>query len=487
MENKSSTLSLSQDLKTQINLSQRLMMTAHMQQALRLLQIPLLELETFLEEQVNQNPLLEFLEESHEEESEEKLEEKKESEQIEELQIDENDLSILKQLDGDFQNHFSENDLPHYTKEEEEKRSFIENSLYKPPTLYELLIEQAVQTFEDKEELKLAEILIGYIDQTGFLLTPLEEIASFHHVDSEKLTKIIKMIQLFDPIGVGSKSIQESLLIQLKHFHKEKTLAFKIVEHCYEELLHNRIPLIHKKLNKSIETIQKAIDEDIVKLDLHPGSHIFTLPAPSLIPDVSLREEGKHLVVDVNRDYVPQLRLNHLYFKMLEDPNIPQETKDYIKRHVLSAKWLMRNLQQRYSTIERIADFLVKYQSPYFSEVDGKLVPLTMKKVAEELQLHESTIARTVSNKYIDTPRGLLPLRIFFTNGLPSNEGENLSSTTVKDKLLEMIQSEDKKHPFSDETLSTLLEKNGIFCARRTVAKYRKLLGLGNALQRKKY
>lgn len=471
-------------------LTQRLIMSAHMQQAIHLLQLPLMELEPFIEEQVVQNPLLEIANDGEgegQEELENESEQREESEH--EVLINDNDLSILNRLEEDWRDHFaqSEPEPAKRSSDEEKLKTYQEQSIRIDLTLNEQLIREAHDTFESAQELDIAEILIGYIDEYGFLKTPIPEICAFHRLSEDEVLKVLKEIQTFEPYGVGASTIQESLLIQLRCQGREKTLAYQIVKDYYDDLLHNHIPLIQKKLKCSYEDIQSAIEHEIAKLDLHPGRQFSNRPAQAIVPDAALRQDGDKLIVEIERDRTPALRLNSRYLNMLKEPSTSKETTHYIKHHLFSARWLMRNLQQRYSTLERIVQSLTQKQSDFFNKPDGELVPLTMKTLAEELNVHESTIARTVANKYIDTPRGLFPLRTFFTNKYVSEKGADLSSTTVKQAILDLIAGEDKKHPFSDEKIAALLKEKGINCARRTVAKYRLVLQIGNTQQRKKF
>lgn len=477
--------------KQQLHLAQRLIMSAHMQQAIRLLQLPLQELEPFIEEQVVQNPLLEIASNEEEEEGENETEFSQEKEENEEneVSISDKDLTILSHLEEDFRDHFAESEsTPIKRSSDEDKlKTYLEQSIYVDPNLREQLLRQSHDSFETEKELEIAEILIGYIDEYGFLKTPLSEICTLHHLLENEVQQVLNEIQTFEPFGVGASTIQESLLIQLRCLHKEHTIAYQIVRDYYEQLLHNHIPVIQKQLKCSYEEIQQAIEKDIAKLDLHPGTHFSSEPTRAIIPDVTLRQENDQLIVEVERDSLPSLRLNSRYFKMLNDPEASVETKHFVKHHLLSARWLVRNLQQRFSTIERIAQALADKQYDFFTKPDGQLVPLTMKTLADELNVHESTIARTVSNKYIYSPRGLFPLRAFFTTRYVSEEGEDLSASTVKQAILDLISKEDKKHPLSDEKISLLLKQKGISCARRTVAKYRLMLQIGNTQQRRKF
>ncbi len=475
----------------QLQLAQRLIMSTHMQQALHLLQLPLQELEPFIEEQVSLNPLLEI----HSNEDEIQQDKEEDSEQIlsnqeeKEICIDDQDLTILTRLEEDFREYFAESEsIPVKRSSDEDKlKNFLDQSICADLSLQEQLLGQAHDSFDTHQQLEIARILIGYIDSFGFLDTPLSEICSFHRLSEKEVQKILKEIQTFEPYGIGASNLQESLLIQLRCLNKEQTLAFQMIRDYYSELLHNHIPIIQKKLKCSYQEIQEAIEKDIAKLDLHPGTHFSSRITPIIIPDVILRQENDQLIIEVERDAIPPLRLNTRYLKMLNDPEALPETKQFLKQHLFSAKWLARNLQQRFSTIERIVQSLAKKQYDFFTKPNGQLCPLTMKTVAEELDVHESTIARTVSNKYLSSPRGIFPLRHFFTNRYVSEEGEDLSSQTVKQSILELIQKEDKERPLSDEKISLLLKQKGIACARRTIAKYRAALRIGNTKQRKKF
>lgn len=483
------TLTLQAQQSQQQHLTQRLIMSAHMHQAIRLLQLPLFELGPFIEEQIVSNPILEMQEEKEAIEGEEHEPAEVPENVEQEVVIDDKDFTILKQLEEEFYDHFEESSaVPAKRSAEEEKyKTYLENSICQELNLYQFLIQEAHNTFETDKEIAIAEILIGYIDENGFLSTPLKEIALLHGLEEAELQRLLKEIQTFEPYGVGASTIQESLLIQLRCLGKEQTWAYRIVKDHYTALIHNRIPLIQKELKCSLADIQQAIDQDIAKLNLHPGTHVSLDKSQVIIPDVHLRQEGEDLMVEVNRDDVPHLKLNMKYFKMLKDVNVPLETRSFIRCHIFSARWLMRNLQQRYSTIERIVDSLARRQKEFFTQPDGKLVPLTMKVLAEELHVHESTIARTVANKYLSSPRGIMPLRAFFTSGYQSEEGKDLSSRTVQDVIKEMIDQEDKRRPLSDEKICELLNNQGIPCARRTVTKYRSILQIGNTLQRKKF
>lgn len=485
------TLDLQQKPSQNLKQLQRLIMSRQMQQAIHLLQMPVMELSSAIEMEMEQNPVLEYPEEERVEdvrEEEDEVDEEKEVGAEEELKFEDHDFEVLRRLDEEYRDYFL--DSPGGNKgeiaEQEKVHQYVENSICAETTLFEHLMQQARETFEDKRDLGLAEALIGNFDESGFLKTPLDEIAVMQKCEKGSLESLLKIIQTFHPPGVGAKDLRETLLIQLRLQNKQATLAYKIIDRHFDDLLHNRIPLITKSLRCTSKEISEMVDRHIVKLDLHPGAWFSKQVTRHIVPDAAVRQEGDKLVVVVNENSLPPLRLNHRYLRMLDDENLPRETRDFIQQKLASAKWLLRNIFQRNETIENIVNELVKRQEDFFKNPEGKLVPLTMKVIAEELHLHESTIARAVASKYIDTPRGLVPLRSFFTNAI-SSEGEELSSKTVKDLVKEIIQNEDRSCPLSDEAISAALKSKGISCARRTVAKYRGLLNLGTAQQRRKF
>jgi RNA polymerase sigma-54 factor len=443
---------------------QRLILSPQMQQALHLLQLPVLELEGVIEEELAQNPLLEF---SESEES-----------------FNDEEFEILRSIEEELR-------PPSFQgkREEEDLKSFIENTIAYENSLFDHLMIQAYETFDDPEERRIAEVIIGNLDHDGLLSTPLEEIAAIAGKDCNILLPILREIQTFEPLGVGAQNLKESLLIQLKGLGKEKSLAYRIIQNHFDEVMHNKIPVIAKSLNRSAKEIRDVIIHEIAHLDLHPGTNKaeghYKQIVHHLTPDLTIAiSEGK-FSIEINDETIPSLRLNRDYLHMLQDNALPEETRSYIQEKIASGKWLLRNLHERHQTLYRIAQQLIQNQTTFFSSPKGSLVPLTMKEIAEKLELHESTVARAVANKYICCPRGILPLRSFFTHAYTTESGENISAHTVKELLIQILEKEDKGVPLSDEAISVMIKEKGIPCARRTVAKYRQELGIGNTTQRR--
>lgn len=477
-------ISLDQKGKQEQKAIQRLMMTPQMQQAIHLLRMPVMELSQAIALEMEQNPVLEYIQENEGEESEEVEEENPEKE----CEFEDKNLDKLLKLDEEYQDFFNESGsfLSRRSAEEEKYKTYLENSIQDHPSLLDHLMGQAREVFSAQEDLAIAEILIGYLDEQGFLKTSLEEISTCFSLKLPRVREVLGVIKGFDPIGVASKNVQEVLLKQLEMQGKSSSLAYKIIDNYFDDLLHNRLPQIQKALKVSAQKIHEVIQSEISKLELHPGSSFSHGDAQTLIPDATLRQEGDSLLTDVNEEFVP-IRVNRKYLKMLEDPAVSTESKEFIKSKILSGKWLMRNVHQRGETISKIASYLAKKQKDFLLGNSAGLVPLTMREVASELELHESTIARAVADKYIETPRGIFPFRFFFSNAYISEKGEDVSSKTVRNLVSQIIEEEDKKKPLSDEAISKQVQEKGITCARRTVTKYRKELKFGTAQQRRRF
>ncbi|HRD55485.1 MAG TPA: RNA polymerase factor sigma-54 [Parachlamydiaceae bacterium] len=458
---------------------QHLLMSQEMQQALSFLELPIMELQPLIDQELENNPLLEA-----EIEEEEIEEQEKEEEEVpfEELKFEERDLKIIEQIDEELSLHVKESSKDPQTIEDEKLKNYLDSLICEKDSLFSHLMKEVSQLFLTKEEQKLAEEIVGNLDERGFLKVSLEEISLLSGFSIDPLKSILEKIQTLEPKGIGASNLQESLLLQLKLKGQKEAFSYQIIEHHYQDLLNNRIPLIKKALKMTPNEMESALNE-IKKLDLNPAASFEYTPLTYIIPDVSIKEEDGTLQVFVNEDPLPPLRLNRRYLELLEDKSLLPETKEFIEKKIASAKWMLKNLSERNETLARISHLLVKKQKVFLETPEGKLLPLTMLEIAAELNLHESTVTRAVSNKYVNTPRGLLSLRSFFTHGLSSE----LSSASVKQEVSEIIKNENKKKPLSDESILKLLQEKGMSCARRTIAKYRKQLNIASAHQRKTF
>lgn len=427
-------------------LVQKMMVSPQMQQAFQFLQLPVLELSQLIYDELESNPLLEFDE--------------------------------------------TEWEKPVIRNQHSQKRGGIIESLVKESGgLRELLMTQLSELTVDCPNrplsMKIGEFLIDNLNEDGLLTLSLEELSTLLERPLAEVKSMLNQIQMFDPPGVGARSIQEALLLQLKRKGQTKSLAFNILSEHYDDFLHRRFSKIAKSINCSVEKVEECVYGEISKLLLHPCSGFGREEAHPIVPDVILQVDGENFVIEVIDEYSDRLSLNPHYMKMFDDPNISMEIKNFLKEKLRSVKWLMKNLLTRNSTLHLIVDALATLNRNFFMSPQGHLTPLTMKELALRLELHESTIARAVSHKYLASPRGILPLKSFFTKGLKTNLGEKISSKTIQEKVRKLIGEEDPSDPLSDEILSQILLKEGIHCARRTVAKYREAMSIGSSSLRR--
>ncbi len=469
-----------------------IMMSPQMQQAIRLLQLPILELSQKIEEELAQNPVLE---EAPAEEAEEPVSPTQElspdgpAESPPEQEVGfQEEFDVLAKLDDEWRDFFRQT-APYNkkTEEDEEKRAFLESSITRSKTLEESLAEQMILSAADEGEKKLGLFIIGHLDDNGFLSTDMEDLSRLCGRSPEDIEGVLKIIQTFEPNGVGARNLQESLLIQLRNLGRTETLAYRIVEKHFGELGKKKFPAIARSLGVSVEDIQDAVEE-ISKLVRRPGRLVGPENTQYVVPDITLRPDNGDFEIVVNDDRIPHLRISDFYRKMMSDDNLTREVREYIKDKVHAGKWLIKNIHQRQQTLYNIAQEIVKVQKRFItSSGGGGLRPLTMHQIAQEVGLHESTISRAIANKYIETPRGLFPLKYFFTTAIETTDGGEVSSRQVKNTLKELVDQEDSMKPLSDETLVKLINDRGMKIARRTVAKYRKELGILPSHLRKKF
>jgi RNA polymerase sigma-54 factor len=490
---------LRQDLAPGLRQAQRLMASPRMQQALAVLQMPVLELAAKVEAELQRNPLLSSEGVESQEEGDLQMEALLAETQVairpsdtpveHALAFSAEDYEIFRRLDEEFRDHFLEGGGVWRRTEDEEQQHLLyhEDRVVAEQTLFEHLMTQARQSLATPAELAMAEAIIGNLDDNGFLTTPLSEIATWGKFDPERLRAVLATIQTFSPAGVGAADVRESLLLQLQYVGKWKSVAYRIVDECYDDLMHNRIPAITKKLGESKRAVRNAIEQDLSKLTLYPGQVHAREPAQPIIVDLVIFEEEDQLLYDVNTQQMPLLGLNRTYLDMLEDPALPKETRSYLQRRLANAKWLIHNIDRRHRTLQRIAEVLIRWQEAFLRSIEGKLRPMTMRAVADELGVSESTIARAVAGKYLSCPRGTFSIRSLFTGAYQTDTGAEISTTAVRDIIARLIDAEDKEAPLTDEALSQHLADRGIRCARRTVAKYRRELGYGSAAQRRRH
>lgn len=450
-------ISLIQENETGLKQQQQLLINLAMKQAFHVMQLPLLELSEWLKCEIERNPVLE---------------------------IDLANEPIRESLEEPIQYQHTLRNKPQENLEKRRKEH-QENMLVAQVSLYEHLMSQIPLALESRQNLNLAKLIIGHLNEKGFLETPLHEIAPDTPI--EKMQEVLETVQSLDPPGIGAKNLQESLLIQLKLKKKEDSRAAKVISRHFDDLLHNRLPLISKNLHISIKDLMEIVKKEIAPLDLNPGYKYCYQPTVAILPDVLLLYIDGKWQVNVNTSFLPKFQIAPIYVAALEDQSFENEEYFYLRRQLAGGRWLKRIVQKRNHTLRKICEFVLTRQMAFFNGEKGSLVPLTMKEAAEELELSASTIARAIAGKFIACPQGMFSLKSFFKQGMQAKNGEKISNRSLREMLAKTIGEEDKQHPLSDEQLSSHFKKLGIPCARRTIAKYRSSLKISPACERRRW
>jgi RNA polymerase sigma-54 factor len=475
--------------KLQLKLSQRLIMTPSLQQAIKLLQLSKLELQEVLNQELLENPLLEeSAEETKTEETEPEAEGEAENQEkkAEEAKPEDKEKDSFDEIDYDayFQDYIEYGYNPRMSEEHDEFP--IENTLTRPPDLADHLTWQLSMSDAGPHIKEIATFLIGNIDEDGYLRASPEEVAVAGPYEPEDAEQALHLVQSFDPIGVCARDLRECLLLQLDYLDLDNPLVENIIRDHWEMFMNRHFVQLAKVLNIDLKQLE-AIVEIIKRLDPKPGRKYSTERAIYVEPDVHVQKVGDEYVIILNEDGMPKLRINGSYRQMLSSMDSKQEseTVNYIKDKIRSAVWLIKSLDQRQRTIYKVAESIVKHQREFLEKGIDYLRPLVLRDVADDIQMHESTVSRVVSNKYMHTPRGLFLMKYFFHSGIDSDYGEDISSLTVKKKIQGFIQNEDPRKPLSDSKIMKILNDEGINIARRTVAKYRDELNIPSSTDRK--
>lgn len=466
--------------------SQKMILAPQMRQFLKLLELPVFELEQKIQQEMNQNPALEESEPvpeidlPTEEENEKNPNDSQVRDILEEMAAYQN---IHKLDDYSRDLSFADHD------EIQKRRDYQESIQTKLLTLYDYLEWQLGMLDLTDHEKIIAQEIIGNINDDGQLVVSVEEIAEKKKASLEEANRVLGKIQTLDPPGVGGRNLREILLIQLKKQEGDTSLAQKIVGDYLPYLERKQVDALARLLQITTQKV-KQICRQIGKLEPKPGRIFYHEKPNFVVPDaaVSLSPEREdELVLDINHSYIPKLRINSSYREMLKNKNVDPETKAFLKQKIQSALDLIKALAQRKSTIQLITEEIMKAQRDFFSKGFSYLKPLRLRDVSERIGIHESTVSRAIQGKYLDTPQGTIPYKSFFSNRLAPTEygGESESQKSALERLKNIIANENKLKPFSDAKLVELLNKEGIKVARRTVAKYRDLLKILPAYLRK--
>ena len=479
------------ELRQAPKLVQQLVITPQLQQAIRLLQLTRLELVDMISQEMKENPLLEEEEDTKESvEAEGSVSEQDQGEPSPEA---ERPIEVKGEGEGaeefDWENYLENYNLTSFQKqsrEDGEERPSFENFLSKRTTLSDHLNWQLQLSHFTEEEQKVGTLIIGNLDEDGYLKIALEDISSETNLSPEVVEGTLRRIQQFDPVGVAARDLKECLLIQLEQMAVRDPLAEKVVSEHLSLLKNRNYPAMAKRLGVSLERVNRAASL-ISKLDPKPGKAFGGEVTQEIIPDVYVyKVEGEYLVY-LNDEGIPRIKVNPFYRSVLSESRFALEgDRKYIQEKLRSALWLIRSIHQRQRTIYKVAKSIVQFQKDFLDNGIQFLKPLVLRDVAEDIQMHESTISRVTHNKYMHTPQGIYELKFFFNAGITSTQGETLASESVKNLVREIITKEDPKKPYSDEKLVQILKGMNIHIARRTVSKYREMMKILSSNERRR-
>ncbi|WP_372366409.1 RNA polymerase factor sigma-54 [Candidatus Uabimicrobium sp. HlEnr_7] len=458
----------------------------HIIQSIEVLALPVLELHNFVQNQLQENPVLEQKENFAEEDKQSEPEREREREEKSE-QSDDDFLSSFENLESeDFREYFAENHIPKRFDEKDKKFEAIKNTASPQNSLQDHLYEQ-LHFFELSEHLlNICKHIIYNIDGNGYLRYSLEEVTQpmDGEVTMEEAEVALHYVQKLEPTGVGARNMKECLLLQLEVEDNDYLFKKNLIENHLEDICNNKYPKIVKETGRSLEDIKNTVGS-LQKLNPKPGGNISSENAHFIIPDVVVTKEGDEYIVHLEEKYVPQLRINNTYRKLLREKN--SQAKEFVKKKMESANWIIDAIRQRQQTLRLVIEEIVEHQHDFLEYGLSHLRPLKMKDLAEKLDVSISTISRAMSEKYIQTPRGIFPLKFFCTGSISKNDGENESRVSVQERIQQIINQEDKRKPLSDVDISKKLKEVGLDIARRTVTKYREFLKIPSSRRRKVY
>ncbi len=487
------------EMRGQMRMEQRMKLAPHMIQSMEILQLPILALQERIEQELNSNPILEMAEPDNIEDTDSVQEQTQEDFDEEDLVVgtDNNKADDFERLENmgdgfkDFLNESGSFRIVKHANEPDKKLEAMKNTAAPSQSLHEYLTEQWGLVDAKDSVKKAGNTIIDYIDDRGYLSVRLEQL---HNKDKgdftiDDLNEALELVQKLEPAGVGARDMRECLLIQAAQSNEDMSFESRLISDHMDELLENHLPDIAKKMNCSIEMINQAI-EHLSKLDTSPGLQIGRNQNHPITPDVIVESSDNvnEYFVRLTDSYLPRLRVNDYYSKMAKDSASSEKTQKFLQDNLRSAHWIMDAIEQRNNTLLKVTKAVVKHQEDFFEKGQLHLRPLPMSKIAEEVGVHLATVSRAVSGKYIQCVWGILPLRKFFCGGRQDVNGQERSWEAIRAKLQQIIDKEDKTKPLSDDQIRKKLAKAGIEnLARRTVAKYRKLLNIPAARFRKKY
>jgi RNA polymerase sigma-54 factor len=491
-----------------MRLEQRMKLAPRMIQSMEILQLPLLALQERIEQELISNPVLELREPNNDEEDDSsntstednQSEERGEKDLVVKDDDDRpEDYQRLAEIadDNDYEDYYSRGargSSVRFVGERDGKLDAMANTAARETSLHEYLTFQWSLIEAIREVRDAGQLIINHLEDDGYLRVDFEFLKqrSKHAVSNESLHRALVLVQSLDPPGVGARDLQECLLLQLDAVEEPPAIhefARTLAEDYLKEIENNRLPAIAKAAGVDIARIKEAIHY-LHRFDPRPGQQIGPDHVPYIVPDVIVDyppHGGEGYEVRLAFGNEPSLYINRMYRRMLRNGKLDGRTRDFIKKNIQSARWLIESLEQRRSTLLRVADAIVEAQRDFFDNGPKHLKPLPMSTVADKVGVHVATVSRAVADKYMQCPRGIYPMRQFFSSGVETESGQELSYEAVKAKIQELIEDEDKSNPHSDDQIVSLLKKDGVELARRTVSKYRKAMNIPSARQRKDY
>ena len=465
--------------KLQTRLSQKLILTPSLQQAIKLLPMSTLELVDMLNQEAVENPLLEEV-------TTEELQQA--DAQVEKPEPDPPADKQDTWDDADYEYFFGEYlDEGYRPKAPREFKELppIENTLSTATSLSDHLTWQLSLLTNDQMLREIGTAIVGNVDDDGYLAASIEEIATMGDWPESEVERVLDVVQAFDPVGVAARDLQECLLIQLKHLGFENTPSEIIIREHIRLLQKHQVPELARAMGMGIEELKEHID--IVRhLDPKPGMRYTSAQSHYVIPDVYISKDEDQYVAMLNDEGMPQLRISPVYRRMLDkNSQNTSETRSYVKEKFRSALWLIKSVDQRQKTIHKVATSIINFQREFLDHGIEHLRPLVLRDVANDIGMHESTVSRVVNNKYMHTPQGVFEMKYFFHSGIHSAYGESVSSVTIKRRIQKIVDNEDSQKPLSDSRIVGILQAEGLVLARRTIAKYREELRIPTSSQRK--